>query len=167
MALTSNIKNKDWVSVRQATARLGSIKLGPTSTPTFASVTSDSLTITGLTTNSLVYPVAGLLTSLGAATNGQLPIGSASGAPALATLTQTANQVLVTNGAGSITLSTPQDIHVDATPEFAGLTIRNSDDDIIMYVDDDEFYIVSKAVVEIVAGNPIGLLLVLTYPDTP
>ena len=167
MALTSNIKDKDWVSVRQATARLGSSKLGPTSTPTFASVNTSTLTITGLTTNALIYPVSGLLTSLGVASDGQLPIGSTGAAPVLAVLTPTANQVNIANAAGSITLSTPQDIHEDATPEFAGLTIRNSDDDIVMFVDDDEFYIVSKAVAEIVVGNPIGLLLVLTYPDTP
>jgi len=163
MALTSNIKDKDWVSVRQATARLGSSKLGPISTPTFASVNTSTLTITGLTTNALVYPISGLLTSLGVAADGQLPIGSTGAAPVLATLTGTANQVNVANAAGSVTLSTPQDIHEDATPEFAGLTIRNSDDDIIMFVDDDEFYIVSKAVVEIVTGNPMPWLFYHTY----
>lgn len=35
MALVSNIKDKDWVSVRQAAAKLGSQKLGPGSVPTF------------------------------------------------------------------------------------------------------------------------------------
>lgn len=55
-------------------------------------------------------------------TNGQLPIGNGSGY-ALATLTGTANQVTVTNGAGTITLSTPQDIHTGASPTFASLTL--------------------------------------------
>jgi len=58
------------------------------------------------------------ITPLGAATNGQLPIGSTGADPVLATLTGTANQVTVTNDAGSITLATPQNIHTDATPEF-------------------------------------------------
>lgn len=44
-------------------------------------------------------------TALGAATNGQLPIGSTGADPVLATLTGTANQIAVTNGAGTITLS--------------------------------------------------------------
>ncbi len=42
-------------------------------------------------------------------TNGQLVVGSTGYTPVATTLTGTANQVIVTNGAGSITLSTPQD----------------------------------------------------------
>lgn len=49
-----------------------------------------------------------LLQITGTPTNGQVPIGStASGALALATLTGTANQITITNGAGSITISIP------------------------------------------------------------
>lgn len=55
--------------------------------------------------------------------NGQLLIGDGTQEPTLATLTQTANQVLVTNGAGSITLSLPQDIHTAADPTFDLLTL--------------------------------------------
>ena len=47
------------------------------------------------------------VTILGAAANGQIPIGSVGADPVLATLTGTANQVTVTNAAGSITLSLP------------------------------------------------------------
>jgi hypothetical protein len=234
MALVSNPKLNDDVSVRQAIAKLGSSKLGLTSTPTFANVT-----LTDLTANSLIYPNSDkLLVSLGAATNGQIPIGSTGAVPSLATisgtdneidvtngagtikiglinplivgkggtgtdtltdhglllgsgagaitplaaatngqlpigstgvdpvlavLTGTANQINVTNGAGSITLSTDQDIHVDATPEFAGITIKDAADVIIFYVDDDELYF-SAAAGEPVAGNPYGLLLLFTYP---
>jgi hypothetical protein len=93
--------------VRQAIARLGSSKLGPTSTPTFLGVTTTSLTISGLTTNSLIYPVSGLLTSLGVAANGQIPIGSTGTTPVLANITATANQITVTNGTGTIALSFP------------------------------------------------------------
>lgn len=92
-------------------------------TPTFA-----SLTLSGLTANSFAYSGAsGLLTSAGAPTNGQLLIGSTGAAPVRAAITGTANQVTVTNSAGGITLSLPQDIHTGATPDFVGLvgTITN------------------------------------------
>jgi len=56
------------------------------------------------------------------ATNGQLLIGNGAGFT-LAGITGTANRVTVTAGAGSITLSAPQDIHSGASPTFAGLTL--------------------------------------------
>jgi hypothetical protein len=53
-------------------------------------------------------------------TNGQLLIGNTTGNTLTkATLTGTANQVVVTNGGGTITLSTPQDIGTASTPQFA------------------------------------------------
>jgi len=64
------------------------------------------------------------ITPLGVATNGQIPIGSTGADPVLAAITGTTNQtnqVNIANAAGSITLSTPQDIHTSATPTFAGL----------------------------------------------
>lgn len=76
------------------------------------------------TANALCYASAATtLASLGAATNGQIPIGSTAAAPVLATLTGTASQITVTNGAGTITLATPQNIHTAATPTFAGMTL--------------------------------------------
>lgn len=65
----------------------------------------------------------GAITPLGVATNGQIPIGDGTTDPVLATLTGTANQVTVTNGAGSITLATPQDLATASTPTFGGLTL--------------------------------------------
>jgi len=59
-------------------------------------------------------------------TNGQLLIGSTGFAPVAATLTGTANQVNVSNGSGSITLSTPQDIHTGASPTFNALTLSTA-----------------------------------------
>ncbi|MBI4655454.1 MAG: hypothetical protein HY746_01780, partial [Elusimicrobia bacterium] len=50
----------------------------------------------------------GAIQAFGVMTDGQLLIGDGSGAPTLATLTPTANQVNVTNGPGTITLSLPQ-----------------------------------------------------------
>ena len=75
-----------------------------------------------------------------------------------------ANQVVVTdNGDGTVTLSLPQDVHVDAHMELAGLTIKDSGDNIIFYVDDDEMYFTALIVIPIEAGMPMGLLLALTY----
>lgn len=54
------------------------------------------------------------------ATNGQLPIGNGSGVT-LAALTGTTDQLTVTNGSGSITLSLPQAIATTSTPQFARL----------------------------------------------
>ena len=75
-----------------------------------------------------------------------------------------ANQVVVVdNGDGTLTLSLPQNIHLDATPEFAGLSIKDSSDNLIFYVDDDEMYFTASIVIPIEAGMPIGLALALTY----
>ncbi|MFZ9046892.1 MAG: 3'-5' exoribonuclease domain-containing protein, partial [Cyclobacteriaceae bacterium] len=49
-----------------------------------------------------------------------------------ATLTGTTNQVSVANGNGSITLSTPQDIHTAATPTFDSETLGIMPDAIIL-----------------------------------
>lgn len=56
-------------------------------------------------------------------TNGQLLIGNTTGNTlAKATLTGTSNQIVVTNGTGTITLSTPQDINSSANPTFGTVT---------------------------------------------
>jgi len=59
-------------------------------------------------------------------TNGQLLIGSTNAAAQAATLTGTANEVIVTNGAGSITLSTPQAIATLSSPTFNNLTLTGN-----------------------------------------
>ncbi|NOQ25293.1 MAG: hypothetical protein GQ564_08015, partial [Bacteroidales bacterium] len=59
-------------------------------------------------------------------TDGQLLIGNSAGSLTRTTLTGTTNQINVTNGDGSITLSTPQDIDNAATPTFASLTLTNN-----------------------------------------
>lgn len=53
--------------------------------------------------------------------NGFLPIGNGTDYT-LAALTGTANQVIVTNGSGSITLTTPQNIGTSSSPTFAAVT---------------------------------------------
>lgn len=73
---------------------------------------------------SSVLPVANGGTGSGSFTNGQLLIGNTTGNTLTkATLTGTANQVIVTNGGGSITLSTPQSIATSSSPTFANVTI--------------------------------------------
>lgn len=67
-----------------------------------------NVTISSLTANSFLYSgTAGLLTTTAAPTNGQLLIGSTGAAPVRAALTGTANEITVTNGAGTITLDIP------------------------------------------------------------
>lgn len=61
--------------------------------------------LTGLTNHSLLVGAGtATITNLGAATNGQIPIGSTGADPVLATLTAGAN-VTITNAAGSITIA--------------------------------------------------------------
>jgi len=65
----------------------------------------------------------GAITATAVLTNGQLLIGDNSGDPTVATLTGTSNQVTVTNGGGSITLSTPQDLDTSADVTFDSVTL--------------------------------------------
>lgn len=100
--LVPKIKDGDWVSVRQAIQKL-STKLGPVSTPVFSGII-----LTDLTASKLV------------ATDADKKLVSSDLASWVA---ETANQVLVTDeGDGTITLSTPQDIHVSASPQFSIIT---------------------------------------------
>jgi len=106
----------DWIGVRQNFQKLNSgLGLGPESIPTYA-----GLILTDLVANRLI------------ATDSGKTFESIEG---------TTNQIIVTdNGDGTLTLSTPQDIHTDATPEFAGWVIKDSSDDIVALLSDEEFY---------------------------
>lgn len=75
--------------------------------------------IAGASVNSVLVTDSGpSLQDIGTMTNGQLVIGSTGNTPVRASLTGTTNQITVTPGAGSITLSLPQDINTTATPTF-------------------------------------------------
>jgi hypothetical protein len=74
---------------------------------------------TALSNSRIMVSAGGAIVEAAALTNGQLLIGSTGAAPVAASITGTANQVIVANGVGSITLSTPQNIHTAATPMFA------------------------------------------------
>lgn len=89
-----------------------------------------SPTIGGPVTGSTPFTVlridsGGNLDQVGPLTNGQLIVGSTGAQNVAATLTGTANQVIVTNGAGSITLSLPQNIAATSSPSFSQLSLNS------------------------------------------
>jgi len=98
--INSNIKPDDWSRTRQALQKLKR-KLGPSASPDMA-----SLTLSDLTASRLV-----------ASNADKLLISS----DLAAWVTGIANQVIVADDEdGTITLSTPQNIHTGASPTFAG-----------------------------------------------
>jgi hypothetical protein len=72
------------------------------------------------------------ITALGAAANGQIPIGDGATDPVLATITGTADEIDVTNGAGSITIGLVNPLAVSkggtgaATLDDGGLVVGNT-----------------------------------------
>lgn len=97
-----------------ATKKTGSLKA--TDVVLITSVNLAASDVTG------VLPVANGGNGTGSYTNGQILIGNTTGNTlAKTTLTGTANQVVVNNGPGSITLSLPQSIATTSTPQFTQL----------------------------------------------
>jgi hypothetical protein len=91
-----------------------------------SSVTFGNITDSGISANEIVTTgTAGLLQGT-ALTNGQLLIGSTSAAPVAKTLTGTTNEVVVTNTAGTITLSTPQPIGTTSQVQFPNIYCGSS-----------------------------------------
>lgn len=75
-----------------------------------------------LTTGTL--PIAAGGTGINTApSSGQLHIGNSSGGWSVASLSGTTNQITVTNGSGSITLTTPQDIATSSNVQFSSIGI--------------------------------------------
>lgn len=97
--------------------------LGTGSNPTFNNLTVANLIDSGLTAKGMVWADASKQLASGAATDGQLLVGSTGNVPVVANITGTANRVTVTNGAGSITLSGPQDLGTASSPTFGGITV--------------------------------------------
>lgn len=124
-------------TVNRVTVSLGagSITLDlPQDIHTGASPTFADMTLSSLTARSFLYSGAGSsLNTTAAPTNGQLLIGSTGADPVVASLTGTANQITVTNGAGSITLSLPQSIAVGSSPTFVGMTLSGLTANSFMY----------------------------------
>lgn len=98
---------------------------------TDAAWSTDGSGLTALNATNLASGSTAVLrggTGLSAApASGELLIGNA-GAYTLASLTGTANRVSVTNGAGSITLSGPQDLATSSTPNFLRLGLGGGAD---------------------------------------
>jgi hypothetical protein len=79
----------------------------------------------GSTANAAVYLNNNKVLSSVALSNGQLLIGASGTSPIASTITGTTNQVNVANGAGSITLSTPQNIGTGSSPSFSSLSLSS------------------------------------------
>jgi hypothetical protein len=79
-----------------------------------------------LNNNRIMISNGGSIVEAGALTNGQLLIGSTGAAPVARTLTGTTDQIIITDGAGTITLSTPQSINVESSPTFNNLTLTGA-----------------------------------------
>ncbi len=97
------------------------------STPQPIAITSNvqfnALTLGGGVASSMVYLDASKNLASVAATNGQVLIGVTGSNPIVAAITGTPNEVIVTNGAGTITLSTPQPIGTSSSVTFGGVAI--------------------------------------------
>lgn len=93
-----------------------------TSTNSAGIITGGTTEVAGCVSSDIYVNDLGVLTCV-TPVNGQLLIGSGLGSPALGTLTGTANQVNVTNGQGSITLSLPQSIGTTSNPSFSSMTV--------------------------------------------
>src|SRR6478609_700001 len=79
---------------------------------------SATVNLSGLTASSLLLLDSSKNISSSVLTNGQLLIGSTGNVPTAASITGTSNQITVTPGAGSITLSTPQNIATSSNVQF-------------------------------------------------
>ncbi len=112
--------------------------LNGTETFTNKTLTSPTLTtpvINGTISGTTVFPVVNGGTSQSSYTDGQILIGNtATGGLTKTTITQASSkQVIVTNGNGSITLSTPQNIDAGAAPTFSGLTVTGLGNNLGVY----------------------------------
>lgn len=138
---------------------------------------SGTVTISSLTANSFMYSGAGgLLSTTAAPTNGQLLIGSTGAAPVATTLTATANQTTITNGAGSITVGLASNPVIPGTAgmvppsgttaqrvDAAGSTRYNSTFNMLEYFNGTSWRLMSGVVIQkltgaVPAGNTATLI---------
>lgn len=75
-----------------------------------------------ITANKVIVSMGSELDGIALA-QGKLLIGNTTGLPSAATLTGTANKIVIAPDDGAITVSLPQDLDDEAVPEFAGLEI--------------------------------------------
>jgi hypothetical protein len=120
------------------------------SSPSFAGVTSGS--ITGAT----VQTAGALVTRT--LTDGQLIIGTTGLTPSPGTIGGTTDQINVTVGAGTITLTTPQAIGLASTPTFSKLTLQSTTSQLVLG-DPVAFHTTLNAIA------PLGASRTVTLPD--
>ena len=108
------------------------VTTGPTSItlPTSGTILSGPVNLATQVTGTLPVGNGGTGTA-STPSNGQLLIGNGTNYT-LATLTGTTNQINVSNGAGSITLSTPQNIATTSTPTFASETLTATTNQLVL-----------------------------------
>jgi hypothetical protein len=133
-------------------------------TPTFTNIYD-----TGIAINDIVISGAANLLTGSALTNGQLLIGSTLAAPVAASLTGTTNEIIVTPGAGSITLSTPQAIAITSSPTFVnafltGVTQDNTQTNLLALNGSNELNTVAVSSLPVV--NPFNQSLNTTNSPT-
>jgi hypothetical protein len=86
----------------------------------------NSVTLSALTGKGALYSDATKKIAEMVLTNGQILVGSTGLVPVAAAITGTVNRVTVATGAGTITLSGPQDLAAASTPTFAGMTLNGN-----------------------------------------
>jgi hypothetical protein len=102
------VKANDWLTVNRNFSKIKTTLLGDGSSPIF-----EGLTLTGLTATRLT------------ATDGDKTLSSV--ADLTSWIAGTTDQITVTDDSdGTVTLSTPQDIHTGAIPTFAGMILNGT-----------------------------------------
>lgn len=114
------VANQTTVVEAAGTVTVGTVQaIGTGSSPTFLGET-----LTGLTLNRVMTTTTGgQVTTLGALTDGQFPIGATGGAVLPGAITVVANQTTRTLAANSVTIGTVQNINTTSTPTFLGATL--------------------------------------------
>ena len=82
-----------------------------------------SLILPNLDANSVPYIDVNNVVQDRILNDGQILVGVTSGPPVAANITGTTNEIIVSNGPGSITISTPQPIGPTSDPTFNNLTV--------------------------------------------
>lgn len=178
MATISPIKTGDWASVRQAIAILSSQKFGVGSSPTFSGITLTGVNASRLlsTDSNNTATSADLIDWINGTTNEIIATDNGDGTITLSLDSSVGNSITYSDDDVS---NPPKDYELDSAfghPEdlgtgFLGI-LNDNGEGINVYlcfstgIENEWFYLSgTKAEVIIQIGNPIGLLLSLTYSE--